>query len=120
MGLPGGFDDLYLAKISDGTVIWTARSGQTYTTRPDSRRLFPTLCKPTAPVNAPANVPGDQPNRGLMMPRRRSTRAHDRAKRVDAERARNQQLRENPGNDCDDAYFPSRPPPPGDDDPPPF
>ena len=55
-----------------------------------------------------------------MMPRRKSTRAQDRAKRIDAERARNRELRENPGIDCDDAYFPSRPRPRGDDDPPPF
>jgi hypothetical protein len=56
-----------------------------------------------------------------MMPRRTSTRAQDRAKRIDAERARNREIRENPGTDCDDAYFPSRPPPPaGDVDPPPF
>jgi hypothetical protein len=82
--------------------------------------LFSTLCKPTAPVSAPTNVPSVEPNRGLKMPRRKTTRAHDRAKRVDAERARNQEVRENPGNDCDDAYFPSRPRPPGDDDPPPF
>ena len=103
-----------------GTVIWTAPSGQTHTTYPGSRLLFPALCKPTAPVSAPANVPRPQPNRGLKMPRRKTTREQDRAKRVDAERARNQELRENPGNDCDDAYFPSRPRPPGDDDPPPF
>jgi len=55
-----------------------------------------------------------------MMPRRTITRAQDRATRIDAERARNRELREHPGNDCDDAYFPSRPPPPGHDDPPPF
>jgi hypothetical protein len=54
------------------------------------------------------------------MPRRTSSRAQDRAKRVDAERARNRELRENPEFVWDDAYFPSRPPPPGDDDPPPF
>jgi len=101
-------------------VIWTAPSGQTYTSSPGSRLLFPSLCKPTAPVNARATPAGIESNRGLMMPRRKSTRAQDRAKRIDAERARNQQLRENPGNDCDDAYFPSRPPPPGADDPPPF
>jgi hypothetical protein len=98
----------------------TTPSRQTYTTHPGSRLLFPTLCKPTAPVSAPANVPCAQPNRGLKMPRRKTTREQDRAKRIDAERARNQELRENPGNDCDDAYFPSRPRPPGDDDPPPF
>jgi hypothetical protein len=52
-----------------------------------------------------ANGPRAQPNRGLKMPRRKTTREQDRAKRIDAERARNQELRENPGNDCDDAYF---------------
>ena len=40
-----------------------------------------------------------------MMPRRTITRAQDRATRIDAERARNRELREHPGNDCDDAYF---------------
>jgi len=55
-----------------------------------------------------------------MMPRRKTTREQDRAKRIDAERTRNQELRENPGNDCDDAYFPSRPRPLWDKDPPPF
>jgi hypothetical protein len=54
------------------------------------------------------------------MPRRKATRAQDRAKRIDAERTRNREIRETPENDCDDAYFPSRPPLPGDDDPPPL
>jgi hypothetical protein len=107
-------------QLPDGTVIWTSPSGQTYTTHPGSRLLFPTLCKPTAPVRAIAHAPSDQPNRGLMMPRRKSTRALDRAKRIEAERARNREIRENPGNGCDDAYFPSRPPPGDDEDPPPF
>lgn len=103
-----------------GTVIWTSPGGQTHTTSPGSRLLFPTLCKPTAPLSAPADARKAQPSRGLMMPRRTITRAQDRATRIDAERARNRELREHPGNDCDDAYFPSRPRPPGDDDPPPF
>jgi hypothetical protein len=56
-----------------------------------------------------------------MMPRRKSTRAQDRAKRIEAERARNRDIRENPETACDDPYFPSRRPPVGeDDDPPPF
>jgi hypothetical protein len=104
----------------DGTVEWTSPGGQTYTTYPGSRLLFPTLCKPTAPVSAPGNGSRDQPNRGLKMPRRKTTREQDCAKRIDAERARNQELRENPGNDCDDAYFPSLLRPLGGDDPPPF
>jgi hypothetical protein len=99
---------------------WTAPSGQTYTTNPGSRLLFPQLCKPTAPVGAPVKLPSDEPSRGLMMPRRKATREQHRAKRVEAERARNQELLENPGNDCDDAYFPSPPPPLADDGPPPF
>jgi hypothetical protein len=72
----------------DGTVVWTAPSGQTYTTHPGSRLLFPTLCKPTAPVSAPAVV-AVEPNRGQMMPRRTNTRAQDRAKRIKAERQLN-------------------------------
>jgi hypothetical protein len=102
-----------------GTMIWTSPSGQTYTTHPGSRLLFPSLCRPTAPVSTPARAPSGQPDRGRMMPRRKTTRAHDRAQRIEAERARNQQLREHPENTCDDPYFPSLPPPP-DDDPPPF
>src|SRR4051794_33114472 len=107
-------------QLPDGTVIWTSPGGQTCTTYPGSRLLFPSLCRPTAPVSAPVDGHIAQPNRGLKMPRRNSTRAHDRIRRIDAERARNRELRENPENDCDDPYFPSRPPPPGDDDPPPF
>jgi Domain of unknown function (DUF222) len=107
-------------QLPEGTVRWTAPGGQTYTTHPGSRLLFPTLCRPTAPVPAPANLPSAQPNRGPKMPRRKSTREQDRAKRIDAERARNHEIRENPGNACDKTYFRSLPPPQGDEDPPPF
>jgi hypothetical protein len=98
-------------------MIWTAPSGQTYTTYPGSGLLFPTLCRPTAPAARPSAAP----NRGLMMPRRETTRAHDRAKRIEAERARNHEIRQDPEKSRDDAYFPSLPPPPGEDeDPSPF
>jgi len=107
-------------QLPDGAMIWTSPSGQTYTTHPGSRLLFPTLCKPTAPVSAPAIAPRTELDRGLMMPRRKTTRAHDRAQRIDAERARNREARENPENGCDRPHFLSRPPPPGDEDPPPF
>ena len=112
-------------QLPDGTVMWTSPSGQTYTTFPGSRLLFPSLCKPTAPVDAAINTASTQPGRGLMMPRRQTTRAHDRATRIDAERARNREIRnrefsEKPENAWDDPYFPSRPPPPDPDDPPPF
>lgn len=106
-------------QLPDGSVIWTSPSGQTYTTSPGSRLLFPSLCRPTAPVAAPQNVPNARSGRGLSMPRRRSTRAEDRANRINAERARNRELRADPGNGCSDAYFPTRPLP-EDDDLPPF
>ena len=76
-------------QLPDGTVLWTSPGGQTYTTHPGSRLLFPTLCRPTAPVNTPANVPTVESHRGLMMPRRKATRAHNRAKRIETERKLN-------------------------------
>jgi hypothetical protein len=106
-------------QLPDGTVIWISPEGQTYTTHPGSRLLFPSLCRPTAPVSTPVETPQTAPSRGLRMPRRTSTRAQDRANRIEAERARNKELRESSENACGDAYFPSRPPP-GDEEPPPF
>lgn len=73
----------------DGTIVWTSPAGQTYTTRPGSRLLFPSLCLPTGelPTASTADrAPGD---RGIMMPRRRRTREQDRVARIDAERALN-------------------------------
>ena len=77
--------------MPDGTVLWTSPSGQTYTTHPGSRLLFPTLCRPTAPI-AQMNVTSTESSRGLTMPRRTRTRAQDRAKRIDDERRHNQQF----------------------------
>ncbi|MFI5505903.1 DUF222 domain-containing protein [Mycobacterium sp. NPDC051804] len=120
-------------QLPDGTVIWTCPQGQTYTTHPGSRLLFPTLCRPTAPVTV---VHSDTPHtaaRGLAMPRRTTTRAQNRAQAIKDERqfnqtllqtqaeqrAREQEQSQKPRTDCESAYFPTRPPPPG-DDPPPF
>src|SRR5260370_38384666 len=60
-------------QLPDGTIIWTAPGRQTHTTHPGSRLLFPTLCKPTAPVSTPA-VTAVGPNRGLTIARRKNTR----------------------------------------------
>ena len=73
----------------DGTIVWTSPTGHTYSTRPGSRLLFPTLCLstgelPTAQVAEPPSA-----LRGIMMPARRRTRQQDRARRIDAERALN-------------------------------
>jgi hypothetical protein len=75
-------------QLPDGTIIWTAPSGQTYTTHPGSRLLFPMLCKPTAPVSIAAVVT-EEPNRGLMMPRRNTTREQNRKRAIEAERRLN-------------------------------
>ena len=81
---PNGWRD---QQHPDGTITWTAPSGQTYTTRPGSRLLFPTLCLPTGelPIAPAAELLTGQ--RGIMMPTRRRTRQQERAYRIDAERA---------------------------------
>ncbi|WP_332909798.1 hypothetical protein [Mycobacterium hippophais] len=74
----------------DGTIVWTAPTGHTYTTRPGSALIFPTLCRPTG--NLPPPPPGTLPDntfRGVKMPTRRRTRAQNRAQRIAAERKLN-------------------------------
>lgn len=73
----------------DGAVVWTAPTGQTYTTRPGSRLLFPALCLPTGELPAAPTLNLPSADRGVMMPTRRRTREQDRARRIDAERALN-------------------------------
>ncbi|WP_349270099.1 HNH endonuclease [Mycolicibacterium parafortuitum] len=85
----------------DGAVVWTAPGGQTFTTHPGSRILFPALCRPTAPVVVPPSrrvaamdtPPGLRPS-GLGMPRRTETRAQGRARRIAEQRAENEALLE--------------------------
>lgn len=81
----------------DGRVDWNSPHGQTITTDPGAALLFPTLCRHTAPVDptiarraaAAAVAPADTNRRELMMPRRKQTRAQDRARAIDDERQRN-------------------------------
>jgi hypothetical protein len=78
-------------QLPDGTLILTAPTGHTYTTKPGSALLFPTLCRPTATLWPPGQEPtvrlrGD---RGAMMPKRRRTRAENLARRIEAERRLN-------------------------------
>ena len=76
-------------QLVDGTIVWTAPDGRTYTTTPGSRLLFPELSEPTATVVA-TGVPTVQAS-GLAMPRRKTTRAQDRAERIQCERNSNAQ-----------------------------
>ncbi|WNG88160.1 DUF222 domain-containing protein [Mycobacterium sp. ITM-2016-00317] len=75
-------------QFTDGTLVWTDPDGDTYTTHPGSRLLFPELCAPTAPVTG-ARTPPPKHTAGLMMPKRAITRAEARRRRVDDERRAN-------------------------------
>jgi hypothetical protein len=78
-------------QLPDGTLILTAPTGHTYTTKPGCVQLFPTLCEPTATLWAPGEEPTVPPSddRAVMMPRRRRTRAENLARRIEAERKLN-------------------------------
>ncbi|MDG4664061.1 HNH endonuclease signature motif containing protein [Mycobacterium sp. 236(2023)] len=85
---PGGWRD---RQLPDGTIIWTAPTGHTYTTHPGSKLLYPTLCLPTATLwHGDPPPPPSTPNKGDdSMPRRRRTRAQGRAGYIAAQRLRN-------------------------------
>ncbi len=75
----------------DGNVVWTAPTGHTYTTRPGSAELFPSLCRSTGVLvlPKPGTIAESTGDRGAMMPKRRHTRAQNRAKAITAERRLN-------------------------------
>jgi hypothetical protein len=84
---PNGWRD---RQEPDGTVIWTAPTGQTYGTTPGGGLFFPMLAVPTGRLELPTLTSSNTANRGLMMPARRRTRAADRAARNDWERGINE------------------------------
>jgi hypothetical protein len=72
-------------------VTWTAPTGKTYTTHPGSRLFFPNWDVTTAALPIlRTKPPPDAEYRGLMMPRRKRTRAADLAAAIKAERALNE------------------------------
>ena len=83
----GGWAD---QQFPDGIVVWTAPSGKTYTTHPGSRLFFPTWNVTTAALPPTTKPPPNAEGRGLMMPRRKRTRAVDFAAAIQAERELNQ------------------------------
>jgi Domain of unknown function (DUF222) len=100
-------------QLPDGTLILTSPAGQIYVTTPGSALLFPALCLstggiPAAEADPPADYCGE---RTALMPKRRRTRAQNRAHSIATERRQNRQTRlarHAPG------------PPATDHDPPPF
>jgi hypothetical protein len=103
-------------QLADGTLILTSPDGDTYVTTPGSALLFPSLCAAVGGMPAPeTNLPQDYcAERTAMMPKRRRTRAQDRAHRVAAERRQNREARTAAAVTTAEG----RPPP--DYDPPPF
>jgi Domain of unknown function (DUF222) len=83
----GGWRDI---QLPDGTVIWISPSGRKYITKPGSRLFFETWDTTTADLPPPSIVVPNTGDRGLMMPRRRRTRAAEYAAWIKAERARNE------------------------------
>ncbi|MGH3578994.1 MAG: HNH endonuclease signature motif containing protein, partial [Mycobacterium sp.] len=82
-------------QLPDGTVIWTSPSRQTYVTTPGSALLFPSLCAPTGALTPPDPAPTDRcVDRAALMPKRRRTRAQNRASYIAAERRQNREARE--------------------------
>ena len=106
-------------QLPDGTVIWLLPDGQTYVTHPGSALLFPNLCAATGDLTErrprPDNRCGD---RTSMMPRRRRTRAQNRAHSIATERRKSREARM-ARRTRDMSYFDPAPPP-TDHDPPPF
>jgi hypothetical protein len=82
-------------QLPDGTVIWKSPSAQTYITTPGSALLFPNLCAPTGVLTQSERVRSGQAcaDRGVMMPKRRRTRAQNRANYIAAERRKNHHAR---------------------------
>jgi hypothetical protein len=81
-------------QLPDGTVIWTLPGAQRYVTTPGSALLFPALCVPTGPLPTPT-APSTEPSgdRTAMMPKRRRTRAENRAAYIARERGRHRRDR---------------------------
>ncbi len=83
----GGWAD---KQLPDGTVIWTAPTGRSYTSHPGSRLFYPKWNVTTADLPSPTGQPPPADDRGLMMPRRQRTRTADIAAAIKAERALNE------------------------------
>jgi len=101
-------------QLPDATLIWSSPSGQTYVTTPGSALHFPSLCTPTGELAPPEPTTAGSrcADRAVMMPKRRRTRAQNRAARIATERKQNQRARQ--------AARSGQPPPVSDDEPPPF
>ncbi|OBI34585.1 HNH endonuclease signature motif containing protein [Mycolicibacter sinensis] len=108
-------------QLPDGTLIVASPAGHTYVTTPGSALLFPRLCVPTGDLAPSQRQPAAGcEQRTAMMPRRRRTRAQNRAARINTERNQNRNAGEARRAARAAALCPKATPGTADDDPPPF
>ncbi|ORB66891.1 HNH endonuclease signature motif containing protein [Mycolicibacterium tusciae] len=81
--------DWELTLQPDGAAVWTSPTGHTYTTYPGSRAYFPNWDTNTGDLPPPPQPQTFDTDRDAMMPRRKRTRAQDRAAHIKAEREQN-------------------------------
>ncbi|MET0900226.1 MAG: DUF222 domain-containing protein [Mycobacterium sp.] len=81
---PGWSDVQY----PDGTIVWTTPSGRTYTTKPGSSLFFPAV-NTTSALIVPGTPRPNSPDKLQLIPKRKRSRAKERAYRINAERALN-------------------------------
>lgn len=84
-----GADGWHDRQLPDGTIIWTAPTGHTYTTYPGVRTYFPDWNIDTGELPPAARAVPVAGRRSLQMPRRRRTRRADRLQRIKNRRAQN-------------------------------
>jgi Domain of unknown function (DUF222) len=78
-------------QFPDGTVVWTAPTGHTYSAQSHGGTLFPALAQPTGDLGD-ITIPAESAHRGVMMPIRRQTRDQDRRDRITQERRQRKEL----------------------------
>ncbi|MCW1959633.1 MAG: HNH endonuclease [Mycobacterium sp.] len=77
-------------QYANGTIVFTAPSGRTYTTKPGGALFFPQLAATTGEIILENREPSSGTDRTLMMPTRRRTRADERSARTRWERGLNE------------------------------
>jgi hypothetical protein len=85
----GGWTD---CQLPDGTIVFTAPTGHTHTTKPHGASMFPALAQPTGELTGLVAVGEESPHRDVMMPKRRQTREQDRRDRINHERRQRTEL----------------------------
>ncbi|BBX05076.1 hypothetical protein BST36_24785 [Mycolicibacterium moriokaense] len=81
--------DWELKLLPDGAAVWTSPTARTYKTYPGCRSYFPEWDTDTGELTPASESQTSTTDGGVMMPRRKRTRAQERAARIKAEREQN-------------------------------